>query len=115
MGLGDVQRGSVTVDTGEVAEWRDSVDALMTAHGPEGATRVPGAAWTRARALGLTVPGLPVTDYVNTIPPEAQPPFPGDEALEARIRHYVRWNAAVMVARANRWADGIGAHNLATY
>ena len=104
----------MTVDAGEVAEWRDSVDALMRVHGPEGATRVLGAAWARARALGLTVPELPVTDYVNTIPPEAQPPFPGDEALETRIRHYVRWNAAVMVARANRRADGIGGH-LATY
>ena len=102
------------VDDDEVAEWRDSVDALVTAHGPEAATRVLGAAWARARALGLTVPGVPVTDYVNTIRPEAEPAFPGDEALEARIRHYVRWNAAVMVARANRRADGIGGH-LATY
>ena len=114
MALGDVMSGLMTVDDGEMAEWRDSVDALMTGHGPEGATRVLGAAWARARALGLTVPGVPVTDYVNTIPPEAQPPFPGDEVLEARIRHYVRWNAAVMVARANRRADGIGGH-LATY
>ena len=104
----------VGFDAEEVAEWRDSVDALMMAHGPEGAIRVLGATWARARALGLTVPGPPVTDYVNTIPPEAEPPFPGDEALEARIRHYVRWNAAVMVARANRRADGIGGH-LATY
>ncbi len=102
------------VDDDEVAEWRDSVDALVTAHGPEAAARVLGAASARARALGLTAPGVPVTDYVNTIPPEAEPAFPGDEALEARIRHYVRWNAAVMVARANRRADGIGGH-LATY
>jgi pyruvate dehydrogenase E1 component len=54
------------------------------------------------------------TDYVNTISPEVEAPFPGDETIEARIRHYVRWNAAVMVARANSRADGIGGH-LATY
>lgn len=42
---------------------------------------------------------MPVSDYVNTLPPGAEPAFPGDEVLEARVRHYVRWNAAVMVAR----------------
>jgi len=104
----------VHVDAEEVAEWSDSVDALVAAHGPLAASRVLGAAWRRARVVGLTVPGTPVTDYVNTLSTEAQPGFPGDEVIETRIRHYVRWNAAVMVARANRRADGIGGH-LATY
>ncbi len=107
-------RNYLRVDTGELAEWSDSVDALVAAHGRRAATSVLQVAWARARALGLSVPGDLVTDYVNTIAPEAEPPFPGDEEIEARIRHYVRWNAAVMVARANRRADGIGGH-LATY
>ena len=55
-----------------------------------------------------------VTDYVNTIPAADEPPYPGDEDLERRIRQFIRWNAAVMVARANRRLDGIGGH-LATY
>jgi len=54
------------------------------------------------------------TPYVNTIPPEEEPWFPGDEFLERRIRAYVRWNAAAMVTRANRQFDGIGGH-LSTY
>jgi pyruvate dehydrogenase E1 component len=104
----------VDMDAEELAEWRDSVDAVVAAHGPEAASRVLRAAWARARSLGVAVPGVPATDYENTIPPGAEPTFPGDEALEARIHHYLRWNTAVMVARANRRADGIGGH-LATY
>ena len=104
----------IEADPEELAEWRDSVEGLVVSHGAREATRVLSAAWARARALGLVVSGVPTTNYVNTIPPDAEPAFPGDEAIEARIRHYVRWNAAVMVARANRRADGIGGH-LATY
>jgi len=57
--------------------------------------------------------GLPVavtTDYVNTIAPEDEPWFPGDELVERRLRAYIRWNAAVMVSNANKVADGIGGH-----
>ena len=114
MTLGVSARTLIEADPEELAEWRDSVEGLVVAHGAREATRVLSAAWARARALGLVVPGVPTTDYVNTIPLDAEPAFPGDEAIEARIRHYVRWNAAVMVARANRRADGIGGH-LATY
>jgi len=114
MALQNPLSSPVDIDDGELAEWRDSVDAVVAMHGPEAAARVLGAAWARARALGLAVPGVPVTDYANTITLAREPAFPGDEAIETRIRHYVRWNAAVMVARANRRADGIGGH-LATY
>ncbi len=107
-------RRPIEVDTEELAEWSDSVDDLARGHSRQEASRVLETVWSRARALGLKVPGAFLTDYVNTVPPEAEPPFPGDEAIEARIRHYVRWNAAVMVARANHRADGIGGH-LATY
>src|ERR671932_1729894 len=54
------------------------------------------------------------TPYINTIPPEREPWFPGDEYIERRIRAYIRWNAAIMVTRANSRAPGIGGH-LATY
>ena len=50
------------------------------------------------------------TPYVNTIPREQEPWFPGDEYIERRIRAYIRWNAAVMVVKANKHADGIGGH-----
>jgi pyruvate dehydrogenase E1 component len=106
--------GRVEVDADELSEWSDSVDDLVRVHSRRDAAQVIATALARARALGLVVPGALHTDYMNTIPPEAEPSFPGDEAIEARIRHYVRWNAAVMVARANRRADGLGGH-LSTY
>ncbi|HEY2214633.1 MAG TPA: pyruvate dehydrogenase (acetyl-transferring), homodimeric type, partial [Acidimicrobiales bacterium] len=60
------------------------------------------------------VPGLRSTDYINTISPEKEPWFPGDEYQERRIRAYIRWNAAAMVVRANTRTEGIGGH-LSTY
>ena len=68
----------------------------------------------RARELQVGVPATVSTPYVNTIPPEEEPFFPGDEHLERRIRAFIRWNAAVMVVKANKHADGIGGH-LATF
>ena len=101
-------------DLEETQEWLDSVDGLVAAEGIDPAGHVLNRAFERARSLGVQVPTPLVTDYVNTIPPSEEPPYPGDEAVEPRIRHYIRWNAAVMVARANRRFDGIGGH-LATY
>src|SRR3546814_17061982 len=64
----------------------------------------------RARELQVGAPATVSTPYVNTIPPEQEPFFPGDEDLERRIRAFIRWNAAVMVVKANKLADGIGGH-----
>jgi pyruvate dehydrogenase E1 component len=99
---------------GEVGEWVDSLDDLTAARGRGRARRVLLHVLGRAAELGIDVPPVSVTDYVNTIPAAAEPPYPGDEDLERRLRHFIRWNAAVMVARANRRFDGIGGH-LATY
>ncbi len=64
--------------------------------------------------MSIGVPALRSTDFINTIPPEREPWFPGDEHIERRIRAYVRWNAAIMVSRANREGLGVGGH-IATY
>ena len=101
-------------DAEETQEWLDSVDGLVETEGVDRAGHVLRRTLERARSAGVQVATPLVTDYVNTIPPKEQAPFPGDEVLETRLRHYVRWNAAVMVARANRRFDGIGGH-LATY
>ena len=101
-------------DGPEVQEWVDSVDALVERGGAEHARRVLLHALGRAADLGLQLPTAGITDYVNTIPALDQPPYPGDAQLERRLRHLLRWNAAVMVARANRRLEGIGGH-LATY
>src|SRR5690349_8453834 len=68
----------------------------------------------RGREQQVGVPALRSTDFINTIPPEREPWFPGDEHVERRIRAYVRWNAAMTVSRANRPEIGVGGH-IATY
>src|SRR5919198_1522086 len=68
----------------------------------------------RALEKQVGFPATVSTPYINTIPPELEPWFPGDEYTERRIRAFIRWNAAVMVTRANTRSEGIGGH-LATY
>ncbi len=68
----------------------------------------------RARAQQVGFPATVSTPYVNTIPRDSEPWFPGDEYVERRIRADIRWNAAVMVTRANHRSEGIGGH-LSTY
>src|SRR3954454_21959774 len=68
----------------------------------------------RARTLGVAAPAMVSSDYINTIPPEEEPWFPGDEHIERRVRAFIRWNAMAMVTRANRRYDGLGGH-LSTY
>ena len=101
-------------DRGEVEEWTDSIQDLVGLRGTGRAKRVLFHLLGRAAQLGVDLQPVTVTDYVNTIPEADEPTYPGDEDVERRIRHFVRWNAAVMVARANRRFDGIGGH-LATY
>ena len=64
----------------------------------------------RARESQVSFPATVSTPYINTIPRETEPWFPGDEHIERNIRRFVRWNAAAMVVNANKSADGIGGH-----
>ncbi|MDH3753407.1 MAG: pyruvate dehydrogenase (acetyl-transferring), homodimeric type [Acidimicrobiia bacterium] len=98
------------IDPGETREWLDSLDALVDAQGKVRARYIMARLLERAQERQVGVPALTRTPYVNTIPPEDQPWFPGDEYIERRIRAFIRWNAAVMVVRANKAADGIGGH-----
>jgi pyruvate dehydrogenase E1 component len=102
------------IDPAETQEWIDSLDAVVERHGRERARFLMLKVLERARASQIGIPALRSTDYINTIPPEREPDFPGDEAIEKQIRRYVRWNAAVMVTRANRPEIGVGGH-IATY
>jgi pyruvate dehydrogenase E1 component len=102
------------IDPGETQEWLDSLDAVVDAHGKTRARFLVSKLLERARELQVGAPASVSTPYVNSIPPEQEPFFPGDEHLERRIRAFIRWNAAVMVVRANKAADGIGGH-LATF
>jgi pyruvate dehydrogenase E1 component len=98
------------IDPGETKEWIDSLDALVNGLGKVRARYILAKLLERAQELQVGVPALTQTPYVNTIPPENQPFFPGDEYIERRIRAYIRWNAAAMVIRANKKAEGLGGH-----
>jgi len=101
-------------DPDETQEWLDSLDAVVGIHGKSRARFLLSTLLERARELQVGTPATVSTPYVNTIPPEEEPFFPGDEDIERRIRAFIRWNAAVMVVKANKHADGIGGH-LATF
>ncbi|HEY1641092.1 MAG TPA: pyruvate dehydrogenase (acetyl-transferring), homodimeric type, partial [Streptosporangiaceae bacterium] len=102
------------IDPDETREWIESFDNVVRTRGRGRARYVMLRLLERARAQQVGVPGLRSTDFINTIPPEREPWFPGDEYVERRIRAYIRWNAAVMVSRANRPGLGVGGH-IATY
>ncbi|HEX9539474.1 MAG TPA: pyruvate dehydrogenase (acetyl-transferring), homodimeric type [Streptosporangiaceae bacterium] len=102
------------IDPDETREWVESFDNVVRTRGRSRARYVMLRLLERAREQQVGVPGLRSTDFINTIPPEREPWFPGDEYVERRIRAYIRWNAAVMVSRANRPGMGVGGH-IATY
>ena len=104
------------VDTNpqETAEWLDSLDALIANGGEHRARHVMLSLLRHSSERNIGVPSLRSTDYINTIPPEREPAFPGDEFIERRIRAYIRWNAAMTVHRAQRPGIGVGGH-ISTY
>jgi pyruvate dehydrogenase E1 component len=102
------------IDPDETLEWIDSLDGVVDERGRQRARYVMLRLLERARERHIGVPPLTTTDYINTIPPEREPWFPGDEHIERRIRAYIRWNAAIMVHRAQRPGIGAGGH-ISTY
>jgi pyruvate dehydrogenase E1 component len=98
------------IDPVETQEWLDSLAAVVDEHGKTRARFLLAKLLERARELQVGTPATVSTPYVNTIPAEGEPWFPGNEDIERRIRAYIRWNAAVMVVKANKHADGIGGH-----
>jgi pyruvate dehydrogenase E1 component len=101
-------------DPGETQEWLDSFDAIVDSRGRARARYLLMKLLERARTKQVDFPATVSTPYVNTIPADAEPWFPGDEYQERRIRAFIRWNAAAMVVRANTRTEGIGGH-LSTY
>ncbi|MCE7884978.1 MAG: pyruvate dehydrogenase (acetyl-transferring), homodimeric type, partial [Actinobacteria bacterium ATB1] len=102
------------IDPEETEEWLVSLDTLIGIKGKARASFLIAKLLERAREQQVGFPASVSTPYVNTIPREMEPWFPGDEEMERTIRRYARWNAAARVIRANKRADGIGGH-LATY
>ncbi|WP_226350524.1 pyruvate dehydrogenase (acetyl-transferring), homodimeric type [Pseudonocardia sp. ICBG601] len=98
------------IDPEETAEWLDSLDAVLDNAGQQRARYLMLTMLQRAREKHVGVPSLTATDYVNTIPTDREPWFPGDEDVERTYRRWVRWNAAMTVHRAQRPGIGVGGH-----
>src|SRR5579862_6163664 len=105
---------TVDLDSRETSEWLEAFDQIVDGAAPDRANFLLERLSDRARENGVEVPIRTTTDYVNTIRPEQQEPFPGDRALERRIKSLTRWNAMAMVSHQNKSDDGIGGH-IATY
>ena len=102
------------IDPDETAEWLESFDAALKGGGQQRARYLMLRLLEKAREGGVGIPSLTSTDYVNTIPTEREPWFPGDEEVERRYRAWIRWNAAMTVHRAQRPGVGVGGH-ISTY
>ncbi|MCA9793223.1 MAG: pyruvate dehydrogenase (acetyl-transferring), homodimeric type, partial [Candidatus Eremiobacteraeota bacterium] len=102
------------VETLETREWLDSLDYVLSHSGPERVVELMGQLQAHAQRHGVTFPFTANTPYINTIPPDRQPPYPGSREIERRIKSIIRWNAMAMVVRANKNENGIGGH-ISTY
>lgn len=98
----------------ENKEWQESLDYILKTQGPKRVTELLRKLQIYAQEHGVKIPFTANTPYINTIPPEKQPVFPGSREIERRIKSIIRWNAMAMVVRANRELSGIGGH-ISTY
>jgi pyruvate dehydrogenase E1 component len=98
----------------ETREWLDALEGVLEAGGPERAHFLLEQLVDKARRSGAYLPYNAQTAYINTIPTVAEPPLPGDQEIEYRIRSLIRWNAIAMVIRANRESSELGGH-IASY
>ncbi len=117
--VGDVASGqpevtdgvsSVDTDPTETREWLDSLRYVINSRGGDRAAYLLHAIEQEAYRLGVPIPFSATTPYINTIPVDRQPPFPGNREIERRIKSIIRWNAMAMVVRANREDKSIGGH-----
>ncbi len=98
------------IDPLETSEWLESIDSVLTQHGPERAHFLLNKMIDFARRSGAYLPYSPNTAYLNTISTARQPEYPGDRSIERRIEAYIRWNAVAMVLQANRDSSEYGGH-----
>jgi pyruvate dehydrogenase E1 component len=101
-------------DPTETQEWLESLNGVLQHGGDERAVYLLTQLKFQANRQGVSIPFTANTPYINTIPADKQPPFPGSREVERRIKSLVRWNAMAMVVRANKHSPGIGGH-ISTY
>ncbi len=102
------------IDPAETAEWLESLQYVLETKGPERVKYLLSVLDETAFRQGVELPFSLNTPYVNTIPADRQPVYPGNREIERRIKSVLRWNAMAMVVRANRDHPGIGGH-ISTY
>src|SRR5437879_646800 len=102
------------IDAAETREWLESLNGVLQNSGAERLRFLLTQLNFQASRQGVSTPFTANTPYINTIPPDQQPPFPGSREIERRIKSLVRWNAMAMVVRANRADRDIGGH-ISTY
>ncbi|GAB4288872.1 MAG: pyruvate dehydrogenase (acetyl-transferring), homodimeric type [Ignavibacteriaceae bacterium] len=105
---------NISVEELETREWLYSLDYVLEHGGPERVVELLQQLQIRAHKAGVHIPFSANTPYINTIPREKQPPFPGNREIERRIKSLIRWNAMAMVVNANKLENGIGGH-ISTY
>src|ERR1700744_2951035 len=102
------------IDDVEIQEWLESLDSVLETSGTDVAREILERLRAHATVSGIDMPFTANTPYANTIPARLEPLFPGDQALERRIKSLIRWNALAMVVRANKVEHNIGGH-ISTY
>jgi pyruvate dehydrogenase E1 component len=100
----------VDADPTETREWLDSLRYVIASRGGDRAAYLLHAIEQEAYRLGVPIPFSATTPYINTIPADRQPPYPGNREIERRIKSIIRWNAMAMVVRANREDKSVGGH-----
>jgi pyruvate dehydrogenase E1 component len=101
---------AVDSDPAETREWIDSLRYVVNSRGGDRAAYLLQVIEQEAYRLGVPIPFSTTTPYINTIPADRQPAFPGNREIERRIKSIIRWNAMAMVVRANREDKSIGGH-----
>ncbi|RTL23270.1 MAG: pyruvate dehydrogenase (acetyl-transferring), homodimeric type [Rhodocyclaceae bacterium] len=97
------------IDIRETAEWIEALEGVVANEGPARAHYLIETLIATARQEGVNIPYSATTEYINTIPAEQQPPYPGDPDMEIKLHSYIRWNAMAMVVRANKNTN-VGGH-----
>src|SRR6201994_5152253 len=105
---GAAMASQVEVDPQETREWLEALDAVVASDGPQRAQSLLERGVGQAQLTGAAPAPAGTTPYLNTIPPQDEPPHPVDEALERRVRSIVRWNAAATILNAKQTSSDLG-------
>ena len=96
-------------DAQETQEWVEALEGVIANEGAERAHFLIEKLIEEGREEGINIPYSATTQYINTIPANQQPKYPGDADMEIKLHSYIRWNAMAMVVRANKHTN-VGGH-----